>query len=145
MLLPSRFVIFGLAVSATQRVLAIDADPTTLSSVKGILESEDRVVDVASTSEEAKAALDAEPYDLVIADLFMPRLSAQGLFDYCEARAAGYGQRILYLAAGPIPADLQAFLERTKRPCLPKPIHLRRFLDRAEDILTGTGQEEPSS
>ena len=137
-----RCAIFRLTVSSTQRILAIDSDSTTLASVKGMLESEDRVVDLASTAEEAKAALNAEPYDLVIADLQMPRLSGQELFDLCETRAAGSGRKILFLTAGALSPELQAFLERTKRACLPKPIHLRRFLDRVEDILSGVEEEE---
>lgn len=125
-----------------QRVLAIDADPTTLASVQGILESEDRIVDLARTAAQARGALEAATYDLIVADLLMPELSGQALFEYCEARAAGSGARILYLTAGPVSAELHQFLEQTKRPCLNKPIHLRRFLDRAEDILAGVQPDD---
>lgn len=142
MLSTQRFVIFPLAMSPTHRVLAIDTDPTTLSSLKGILESEDHIVDVATTAAEAQAALDAERYDLVIAEINMPGLPGQALFEACEARAADSGARIIYLAAGAISPEQQAFLDRAKRPCLVKPIHLRRFLDKVEDVLLGTAGED---
>ena len=129
-------------MSPTQRVLAIDTDPATLSSVKGILESEDHIVDATTTAAEAQAALGTQLYDLVIADINMPGLSGQALYEACEARAAGSGARIIYLAAEAVSAEQQAFLDRAKRPCLVKPIHLRRFLDKVEDVLSGTSGEE---
>lgn len=116
------------------RVLAVDTDASFLNAVKRVVESGRCRVDCASTAAEAVALLHRHQYDLVIADLEMPELGARELF----ARAAKQvedGTRLLFLAAEPPAADLRHFLEEQRFACLPKPLHLRRFLDKLDDML----------
>lgn len=117
-----------------QRVLAVDADAVFLTAIKRVVESGRCRVDCAASAAEALDQLERNRYDLVIADLRMPELGATELFARVEARVRD-GMRLLFLAAEPPSADLQAFLDEQRFACLAKPLHLRRFLDKLDDML----------
>lgn len=116
------------------RVLAIDPDSSFLNAVKRVVESGRCRVDCADTAAEALAHLKRHQYDLVIADLQMPELAATDLYARVADRVQD-GMRLLFLAAEPPAADLRRFLEEQRFTCLPKPLHLRRFLDKLDDLL----------
>lgn len=117
-----------------QRVLAIDPDASFLTAVKRVVESGRCRVDCAATAAEALAFFGKNDYDLVIADAAMPGLAARDLFAKVE-RQVQDGLRLLFLAEDPLSAELQRFLDAQRIICLPKPLHLRRFLDKLEDLL----------
>lgn len=117
-----------------QRVLVIDADEAFLTAIKRVVESGRCWVDCAGTAAEALACLERHQYDLVIAEVRMPELGAAELYARVEGRVRG-GMRLLFLAAEPPGGELQAFLDVQRFPCLPKPPHLRRFLDKLDDLL----------
>lgn len=115
-------------------VLAVDPDAAFLTAVKRVVETSRCRVDCASTAAEAAAFLGRNRYDLVIADLAMPELDPLALYARLEERLLE-GMRLLFLAAEPPAAELQAFLEARRLTCLIKPLHLRRFLDKLDDLL----------
>jgi CheY-like chemotaxis protein len=117
-----------------QRVLAVDSDAAFLTAVKRVVESGRCRVDCAATAAEAAAFLQRNRYNLVIADLQMPGLEPAELFARLEDDLSE-GMRLLFLAAEPPPAALQAFLDERRLACLVKPLHLRRFLDKLDDLL----------
>jgi len=117
-----------------QRVLAVDPDAAFLTAVKRVVESGRCRVDCAATAAEAAAFLQRNQYNLVIADLQMPGLAPADLFERLEDELSE-GMRLLFLAAEPPTAALQAFLDERRLACLVKPLHLRRFLDKLDDLL----------
>ena len=120
--------------TSAQRVLAVDADAAFLTAVKRVVESGRCRVDCAATAAEAAAFLKRNRYNLVIADAAMPGLAPADLFARLEDEL-GEGMRLLFLAAEPPSAALQAFLDERRLACLMKPLHLRRFLDKLDDLL----------
>ena len=120
--------------TSAQRVLAVDADAAFLTAVKRVVESGRCRVDCAATAAEAAAFLQRNRYNLVIADAAMPGLAPADLFARLEEELSG-GMRLLFLAAEPPSAALQAFLDERRLACLMKPLHLRRFLDKLDDLL----------
>jgi len=117
-----------------QRVLAIDPDPSFLTALKQVIESGRCRVDCAPTAAEALAALERNSYDLVISEVRMPGLEAKELHVRAEKRIEE-GMQLLFLAAEPLSDALRLFLEERRLACLPKPLHLRRFLDKLDDLL----------
>ena len=116
------------------RVLAVDTDAAFLTAVKRVVESGRCRVDCAASAAEAVAYLERNRYDLVIADVEMPELEAQALYARLEEQLLE-GMRLLFLAAEPPQGELAAFLDERRLPCLSKPLHLRRFLDKLDDLL----------
>jgi len=123
-----------LRASPGQRVLAVDADAAFLTAVKRVVESGRCRVDCAASAAEALGLLKRNDYDLVIADLAMPELPPLELFERLEEQLLE-GMRLLFLAAEPPSAELQGFLDERRLACLAKPLHLRRFLDKLDDLL----------
>jgi len=123
-----------------QRVLAIDTDTAFLTAVRRMVESRSCVVDCARTAAQAQAYIARHHYNLVLADLALPEMDAATL---CErlAEAVVKGTRILFLAAEPPSAETRAYLEKNHLSYLDKPVHLRRFLDKLDDLLLGSYEE----
>jgi len=123
-----------------QRVLAIDTDAAFLTAVRRVVESQSCLVDCARSAAEAQAYIACHHYDLVLSDLAVPEMDAATL---CErlAQAVIAGTRILFLASEPPSAETRAYLEERHLSYLDKPVHLRRFLDKLDDLLLG-GYEE---
>lgn len=128
------------AIAPTKRVLAIDTDGAFLTAVRQIVESRRCRVDLARTPTEARAYLARHHYDLVVSDLEMPELDAAELYAHLQ-EALLEGTRLLFLAAAPPSAEMRAFLEARHLAYLNKPIHLRRFLDKLDDLLLGSEEE----
>ncbi|MFQ5926641.1 MAG: response regulator [Terriglobia bacterium] len=123
---------------AGKRVLAIDTDGAFLTAVQRMVESGSCRVDLARTAEEARAYIARHQYDLVISDLAMPEIDAAELCE-CLKERLREGTRLLFLASRPPVAAMRAFLEARHLVYLEKPVHLRRFLDKLDDVL---GSEE---
>ncbi len=56
----------------TTRILVVDDDGVSRAILRDILEKEDFVVVEASNSDEGIQAYKADPFDVVVTDLFMP-------------------------------------------------------------------------
>lgn len=123
-----------------QRVLAIDTDAAFLTAVRRMVESQSCLVDCARSAAEAQAYIARHHYDLVLSDLALPEMDAVAL---CErlAEAVIEGTRILFLASEPPSAETRAYLEEHHLSYLDKPVHLRRFLDKLDDLLLGSYEE----
>ncbi len=117
-----------------QRVLAVDPDAGFLSALKQVIETSRCRVDGATTAAEALAALERNAYDLVISEVRMPGLEAAELCARAGKRVEE-GTQLLFLAAEPLSEELRLFLEERRLACLPRPLHLRRFLDKLDDLL----------
>jgi hypothetical protein len=48
--------------------------------------------------------------------------------------------QLLFLAAEPPGDSLRKLLDARRLACLPKPLHLRRFLDKLDDLLLTAAQ-----
>lgn len=116
------------------RVLVVDTDGAFLTAIARVVESSRCRVDCAATAAEAVRYLKRNQYNLVIADLDMPGLRAEQLYARVEERLPE-GLRLLFLAARPPRGPRQTFLEERRLTWLAKPLHLRRFLDKLDDLL----------
>jgi CheY-like chemotaxis protein len=117
-----------------QRVLAIDTDTEFLSAVKKVVETGRCRVECATHAAAALARLEHNGYDLVICDAHMRELEPVELYARVAERLAE-GLQLLFLSAAPLSEGERLFFEEHRLTCLEKPLHLRRFLDKLEDLL----------
>jgi CheY-like chemotaxis protein len=113
------------------RVLVVDDEDVIRRSMRRYLERRGCKVDEAPNGEAALAMLlgpDArDPYDMVICDLNMPRMSGMALHERLE-REAPHILDVFVIATGDVVAQAAAeFLERTRCPVLEKPFELRKL------------------
>ena len=117
-----------------QRVLAIDTDTEFLSALKKVVETGRCRVELVSHAAEALARLEHDAYDLVICDAHMPELEPVELLARVAERLPE-GLQLLFLSSRPLSERERLFFEEHRLACLEKPLHLRRFLDKLDDLL----------
>ncbi|HEY8196828.1 MAG TPA: PAS domain S-box protein [Gemmatimonadales bacterium] len=122
-------------VGGTERILVVDDEEGIRRSAARVLTRFGYAVAEASDGEGALAAIrDAEhPFDLVVSDVVMPRLSGMAL--YRELRGHGSGVRVL-LMSGHTAEDLDALDEPLSGArFLPKPWTITDLLHRVRQVL----------
>src|SRR5580765_2816697 len=72
---------------STGRILVVDDDPGTCDALRAGLESEGHTVATADNSIQAIAELDKREFDVVLADLTLPRVSGLELLDHIKKTA----------------------------------------------------------
>ncbi|HWN19205.1 MAG TPA: PAS domain S-box protein [Gemmatimonadales bacterium] len=118
-----------------ERILVVDDEEGIRRSAARVLTRFGYTVAEASDGEGALAAIrDAEhPFDLVVSDVVMPRLSGMAL--YRELRGHGSGVRVL-LMSGHTAEDLDALDEPLSGArFLPKPWTITDLLHRVREVL----------
>ncbi len=87
-------------------ILAVDDDPVNLKVLVGILSTEQYKIRTVSSGREALELLDAEPWDLLIADVMMPHMSGYELTRRVRAHFSISELPVLLLTARSQLADI---------------------------------------
>jgi CheY-like chemotaxis protein len=66
----------------------------------------------------------AEPFDLIISDLRMPRVGGREFFEELVRRNPEAARRVAFSTGDTVRGDTLDFLEAQGRPCLQKPFSL---------------------
>lgn len=104
-----------------QRILVVDDEAAVTDLLRQMLAVDGHHVDAVHTAMAALAKLDEHPYDLVVADIRMPRLDGSDLYREVTRRFVGRAPRFVFITGDLVNADTLKFLEATKAPCLHKP------------------------
>ncbi|MFD2330755.1 ATP-binding protein [Cohnella sp. GCM10020058] len=110
------------APEARARILAVDDDPVNLSVLAGILSSEPYDISYARSAQDALAMLGARQWDLLVADVMMPRMSGYELTRTVRARYDASELPILLLTARSQPADIYAGFQAGASDYVAKPV-----------------------
>ena len=103
------------------RVLVIDDEPALCSIVDRLLNPDHDVV-VAFDAISALERIDAEgPFDAVLCDLMMPRMSGMDFHAQLIDRASVMAERVIFLTGGAFSSRAAQFLDRVPNPRLDKP------------------------
>jgi signal transduction histidine kinase/ActR/RegA family two-component response regulator len=123
--------ITGLPASSRRaRILVVDDEPEVADLIREVLEREGFEVEHAGSAEAALEKTAAAPYALILSDLAMPGLGGRGLWEAIGRDRPALLGRIAFVTGDTVGADARAFLARTGRPRLEKPIvpaELRRL------------------
>jgi DNA-binding response OmpR family regulator len=114
-------------------ILVIEDEPSMQLGLKDNLELESYTVDVASNGEAGLLKIRSNPYDLILLDVMLPKLSG---FDVCKAtRSAGISTPIILLTARGEEIDKILGLEFGADDYMTKPFSVRELLARIKAIL----------
>ena len=109
-----------------QRILVADDNEAVRQLISRVLISEDFVVSIAADGEEAWDELNREPYDLLVADNDMPRLTGLKLIE--RIRSAGMTMPVI-IASGSLPfLSPQDYAELQIAAVISKPFNIWEFL-----------------
>ncbi len=106
------------------RVLVVDDEPHILHYIRATLEAWGHTVTTAGDGHEGLERAIAEPFDLIISDLRMPKAGGREFFAELERRAPEAVTRVVFSTGDTVRGDTLAFLESKGRPCLQKPFSL---------------------
>jgi DNA-binding response OmpR family regulator len=118
-------------------ILIADDDANIARALAFLMRNEGHEVRMASDGEAALASIAADPPDLVLLDVMMPKKNG---YDVCRALRADSrfaGLRIVMLTAKGREADRRAGLELGVDAYLTKPFAIREVVDCVAGVLDG--------
>ena len=109
------------AAAVGRRVLVVDDEESICQCVKLAL-GRQHLVDVCSDGAEALQRLrQGEPYDLILCDLMMPKLSGIQLFEIVQQETPQQTERFVFMTGGAFTSAGRAFLDTVSNVVLEKP------------------------
>ena len=106
------------------RILVVDDEPHILHYMRATLEAWGNMVEVAGDGHAGLERALADPFDLIITDLRMPRLGGREFFEELRRRAPATAERLVFSTGDTIRGDTRDFLAQQGRPFLHKPFSL---------------------
>ena len=102
-------------------------------------------VTVAQSGREALVRMAEEDYDVILCDIIMPDLSGIDVFiQACESRPE-YANRIVFMTGGAFTDSARAFLARTERRILHKPVDLAQLRSVVAKVVVATADAAEQS
>jgi two-component system OmpR family response regulator len=124
------------------RVLVVEDEVKMAGLIRRGLVEEGYAADVASTGEDAIWMAQAHPYDAIVLDVMLPRLSG---FDTCRTlRNAGVWSPVLMLTSRDAVEDRVAGLDAGADDYLTKPFSFAELLARLRALARRGGVERPA-
>ncbi len=121
---PEASVRIGGEPSRRLRVLVVDDEPHILHYMRATLDAWGHEVATVEDGDEALERAAAEPFDLIISDLRMPRLGGREFHAALERRDPAAASKVVFSTGDTVRGDTLAFLETLDRPFLHKPFSL---------------------
>lgn len=117
------------------RVLIVDDEPNIVISLEFLLKREGFAVSVARDGEDGLAAIRADPPQLAILDVMMPKLDGFAVLEAVRADPALAGVRILMLTAKGRAAEQKKGLELGADAYMSKPFSTHELIARVRALL----------
>jgi two-component system, OmpR family, response regulator len=125
------------------RILVVEDEVKMVGLIRRGLVEEGHAADVASTGEDAIWMAQAHPYDAIVLDVMLPRLSG---FETCRTlRNVGVWAPVLMLTARDAVEDRVAGLDAGADDYLIKPFSFAELLARLRALARRGGVERPAS
>ena len=116
----------------SERILVVDDEPAIADAVAYALRSEGFEIETAADGEAALAAVAADPYDVMILDLMLPRLSG---VEVCRRVRATSAIPIIMLTARDAEVERVVGLEAGADDYVTKPFSMAELVSRVRAIL----------
>jgi two-component system NtrC family sensor kinase len=118
-------------------VLVVDDEPHILHYIRATLEAWGHTVVTALDGAVALERAIAEPFDLVISDLRMPKAGGREFYQALLRRKPDLARRVVFSTGDTVRGDTLDFLEAQGRPCLQKPFSLAELRALLRDAAQG--------
>ena len=117
------------------RILIVDDDRTTLYVLQGVLNSAGYSTRIAMDGVEALTALGAESFDLLLLDVWMPRMNGLELLARLRARRQGQKPRVVVMTSDDTPETLLRAVREQAFTYVQKPVESSALLATISDAL----------
>jgi CheY-like chemotaxis protein len=123
------------APPAKERILVIDDERSVVELVTRILKARGYEVDSAGDGYTAIRMVDAQFYDLIMADLKMPEIGGMDVYSRIEHSNPMQARRVVFFSGDVVNPQTTAFLNRVGLPFLVKPFTIKELVDFVEQAL----------
>jgi DNA-binding response OmpR family regulator len=106
-----------------KRALVVDDEPVIVRIFEEMLVAEGFSVDIAADGDTARDMVTKDTFDLCILNIHIPGINGMELYEFLEKDKPDLSSRTLFTTGDVLSGDIQAFLERSGRPCLLKPFN----------------------
>jgi CheY-like chemotaxis protein len=104
-----------------ETILIVEDEPVISEMCRRVLADEGFRVTLTSNGRAAISALEEREYDLCIIDIRTPEMNGIELYGHLEKKYPDIVSKIVFTTGDVINGNIKTFLDRTNRPCLPKP------------------------
>jgi two-component system response regulator MprA len=116
-------------------LLIVDDDTAIAALLAQLLASDDYEVETAPDGRAALDLIARRRFDLIVSDVWMPRLDGAGLYHELARSRPDLAHRMVFVTGGPLTPDLQRLVERANAPLLQKPFELERLRRELRRVL----------
>jgi CheY-like chemotaxis protein len=120
---------------ARRHVLLVDDEPLVLGAIARGLVRAGYHVTLAADGAEALQLLRTQPFDAVVSDLMMPRLTGMELAQILETERPQARPRFVAMTGGAVSSAAEAFVADQRAPVLYKPIDLGQLIATIEGVV----------
>jgi signal transduction histidine kinase len=124
------------ATVAGASILVVEDEAQLASAVIDALRDAGYLVQHAADGEEALEKVQAEPFDLVICDLKMPRVDGMAFYRMLSAAVPRLSKRVIFVTGDVAGTDAESFLEESGCRWLAKPFRLGDLLRAVREGLS---------
>jgi CheY-like chemotaxis protein len=124
------------------RILVLDDEPSIVHALAPLLRRSGYTVDTAGHGRHALAQLQAQRYDVILADLRMPELDGRAFYTLLLQYRA-LRQRVIFLTGESGAADTRAFLAQCGRPWLSKPYSIAALRRTIQQVRRSAAPVQP--
>lgn len=110
-------------------ILVVDEEAAARQALIDVLSLDGHEVDGAGDAEGALLLLDQRRYDLVIADVHMPKLDGPALLDALAERTGDAPPQVIFLTRVAFDPHYGSFLANLRVPVITKPLKPGRVLE----------------
>jgi CheY-like chemotaxis protein len=125
---------------APARLLVVEDEEAVARMLERLLTGDGHQVTVASDGVHGLARLQAGPFDLVIIDFKMPRMSGPQFYERLSALFPELAKRVVFVTGDMFSNDTRSFLQNVKAPVLVKPFTIdearRVFYQKLQEVQT---------
>ncbi len=117
------------------KILAVDDSTTNIILLEGILEEIGYRTETAPNAKDALKMITADPPDLILLDLMMPRISGYKLLEKIRNMDKVKHIPIVIVSAKTDAKSIKMAMDLGATDYIKKPIDIQNFIDRIEAIL----------
>jgi two-component system NtrC family sensor kinase len=118
----------AVAPAACGTILVVEDETALAEAMTDALREAGYLVDRAADGEEALEKIGAQPFDLVMCDLRMPRLDGQAFYRRLLMAAPRLSERVVFVTGDVAGSDAETFLRESRCRWLAKPFRLADLL-----------------
>ena len=111
-------------VRTNQRALVVDDEPGMREVLQSIIASAGFAVDVAGNGSEALQKIGVNRYDVILADICMPEMDGERMYDIVSQKYPQLARRIIFVTGDMLGKKSRMFLERVGNRWIGKPFNI---------------------